>query len=81
MSENQLTQIVHLINQSNIDSQEIRKKHVHEIRLKVDKRNHLIKKGLCPRCGGQLVKRKGKYGPFLGCSHYPKCRYTTKYKR
>lgn len=81
MSENQLTHMVHLIKQSNIDSQAIRKKHVQEIRQKGDKRNHLIKKGLCPRCGGQLVKRKGKYGPFLGCSHYPKCRYTMKYKR
>lgn len=30
----------------------------------------------CPSCGGQLVKRKGKYGEFLGCSNYPKCKHT-----
>ncbi len=30
----------------------------------------------CPRCGGLLVKRNGKYGAFLGCSGYPDCRYT-----
>ena len=31
----------------------------------------------CPRCGtGLLVKRTGKFGGFLGCSSYPKCRYT-----
>lgn len=26
----------------------------------------------CPRsgCGGELVKRRGSYGPFLGCSNY-----------
>jgi len=30
----------------------------------------------CPRCGGMLVERSGKYGRFLGCNHYPKCRYT-----
>lgn len=30
----------------------------------------------CPRCGGSLTLRKGKYGEFLGCSGYPKCRYT-----
>lgn len=30
----------------------------------------------CPRCGGNLVERSGKYGKFIGCSNYPKCRYT-----
>lgn len=31
---------------------------------------------VCPRCGGTLVSRKGRYGEFIGCSNYPKCRYT-----
>lgn len=31
---------------------------------------------LCPRCGKQLVPRKGKNGPFIGCSGYPNCRFT-----
>jgi len=30
----------------------------------------------CPLCGQPLVKRTGKHGPFIGCSDYPKCRYT-----
>ncbi|MHA1794215.1 MAG: UvrD-helicase domain-containing protein [Promethearchaeota archaeon] len=30
----------------------------------------------CPKCGGVMEKRWGKYGPFYGCSNYPKCRYT-----
>jgi DNA topoisomerase-1 len=29
----------------------------------------------CPQCGGQLVRRKGKYGYFTGCANYPKCEY------
>lgn len=34
---------------------------------------------ICPGCGnGFLVKRKGAYGYFLGCSTYPKCRHTKK---
>ena len=33
---------------------------------------------ICPRCGGTLVKRSGKYGAFMGCSNYPKCRYIKK---
>lgn len=30
---------------------------------------------LCPECGGDLVIRKGKYGEFVACSNYPKCKY------
>ncbi len=30
----------------------------------------------CPNCGGALVERHGKFGNFLGCSNYPKCKYT-----
>jgi restriction system protein len=33
--------------------------------------------GLCPRCSNKLVKRKGPRGEFMGCSSFPKCRYTT----
>lgn len=32
----------------------------------------------CPKCGGTLIKRNGKYGLFLGCSNYPKCKYVQK---
>lgn len=30
----------------------------------------------CPDCHGNLVKRNGKLGSFLGCSNYPDCRHT-----
>lgn len=31
----------------------------------------------CPACSeGLLIKRKGKFGEFLGCSQYPRCSYT-----
>ncbi len=29
----------------------------------------------CPECGSDLVIRKGKYGDFVACSNFPKCRY------
>ncbi len=34
--------------------------------------------GRCPRCGGHLVRRRGPYGEFYGCSNYrsKKCQYT-----
>ena len=30
----------------------------------------------CPRCGGMLCLRKGKFGAFYGCGNFPSCRYT-----
>ena len=32
---------------------------------------------MCPECGEPLLIRHGRYGKFIGCSGYPKCRYTT----
>lgn len=32
--------------------------------------------GKCPKCGGELSTKKGMYGNFVGCSGYPKCRFT-----
>jgi len=29
----------------------------------------------CPACGKPLVKRQGRYGPFVSCSGYPNCKY------
>jgi len=29
----------------------------------------------CPQCGKNLVKKIGKFGPFLACPGYPKCKY------
>jgi len=34
----------------------------------------------CPRCGGFLTIRPGKYGTFYGCSNYPTCDYTEEFK-
>ncbi len=31
--------------------------------------------GTCPECGKPLVQKSGKFGPFIGCSGYPQCRY------
>jgi DNA topoisomerase-1 len=29
----------------------------------------------CPRCGSKLAKKQGRFGEFVACSNYPKCRY------
>lgn len=69
--------IVDIINRKNITDSKIRKKHIKNIR------NNIIDNDStkCPKCGGQLVERNGQYGKFLGCSNYPKCKYTSNINR
>lgn len=59
---------------SNLDLHTTNKEHVQNI---AEMKNN-IEKNICPRCGGQLVLRHGKYGDFMGCSNYPKCRFIKK---
>ncbi|WP_345980108.1 type I DNA topoisomerase [Sulfurimonas sp. HSL3-2] len=30
----------------------------------------------CPKCGSELLLRSGRYGNFIACSGFPKCKYT-----
>lgn len=47
-----------------------------EAYLKMEKKE-LEKTGeLCPECGNELVFRDGKFGRFISCIDFPKCRYT-----
>ena len=43
-------------------------------------KNHLFGRNsdVCPKCGGKLGIKLSKFGPFVGCSNYPKCNYTMK---
>ncbi len=27
----------------------------------------------CPKCGGELLRRRGRYGEFIACGNFPKC--------
>lgn len=33
--------------------------------------------GKCPDCGSDLIKRMGRFGEFIGCTGFPKCRFTS----
>jgi DNA topoisomerase-1 len=74
------------------DAKEDNKKVLHEFYDKfeplVQKAFHEMEKKpaeetgeLCPDCGSPLVIRKGKYGEFIACSNYPKCKYVKKTKK
>ena len=40
----------------------------------VEPSNEIV--GKCPECESDLIKRSGRYGEFIGCSGFPKCRFT-----
>lgn len=61
-----------------IDDKDIAKSHKANVRQNLNQRSQAIANGLCPRCGGYLVKRNGRYGNFYGCSNYPNCKFTMK---
>lgn len=51
------------------------KEHIRAIRHERKQKELKIKANICPKCGGALVTRKGKYGFFQGCSNFPSCRF------
>jgi DNA topoisomerase-1 len=30
----------------------------------------------CPKCGGPMIIKRGRFGKFLACAKYPECKYT-----
>ena len=76
LSGSDLINAQNILLKNNIEDKKLRKKHVQDIKENIainkEKENNMI----CPKCGGTLIKRQGKYGDFIGCSNYPKCKYT-----
>ncbi|MBR4799394.1 MAG: topoisomerase DNA-binding C4 zinc finger domain-containing protein, partial [Clostridia bacterium] len=35
----------------------------------------------CPKCGSEMVLRKGQFGQFFACRNYPECKTTVPYRR
>lgn len=67
-------ELYEIINNLNITDKNERKNHVRNAKLIKNNKDEEFK-DRCPRCGGELIKRNGKYGEFMGCSNFPKCRF------
>lgn len=79
LTSDDVQRIVKKLEELNITDSGARREHVSNIRNEIKDTNEKVKSGVCPKCGGRLILRDGKYGRFLGCSNYPKCRYTSRY--
>lgn len=73
-----LIEIENLLKMNNITDRAIKKQHVKNIENNLKITENKEKNMICPKCGNTLIERHGKYGNFIGCSNYPKCRYTVK---
>ena len=73
-----ISELSNMVLVNNIEDRNLRKKHVRDIRTKIINENELVQNMICPRCGSKLVERNGKYGKFVGCLSYPKCKYIKK---
>ncbi|WP_261133942.1 NERD domain-containing protein [Bacillus sp. Marseille-Q3570] len=69
-------QLSHLLESKALKGKDAHKQHIESVKQTQLIKRHIVKFNRCPKCGGQLKERNGKYGLFKGCSNYPKCRYT-----
>lgn len=74
--QGELQKYIETILNSALIEKDTRKQHVRNVKSNVEFRNWKIKNNICPRCGGTIVERRGKYGRFYGCSNYPNCKFT-----
>ena len=35
-----------------------------------------LPKEKCPNCGGPLIVKSGRFGPYIACAKYPECRFS-----
>lgn len=57
------------------------KKDLAEAEVKMEKiKKEVMTDKKCPKCGSPLLIRSGRFGDFLACSAYPKCKYTENIK-
>lgn len=66
-----------ILDAATVETEDTRKEHLNKVYESIDRKNSQIINGICPKCGGRLIERSGRYGCFLGCSNYPKCKFTT----
>ena len=71
-----VTAIAALLQTENLTSAQVKKDHVKSVVNKKMEVENASAEGKCPKCAGKLIERRGQYGTFLGCSNYPKCRFT-----
>jgi hypothetical protein len=77
LTSQDMEKIFNTLKESSIKDKELKNQHIKRIRWNVKIREMKEKVLICPKCGGHLTKRNGRYGEFYGCENFPSCRYKT----
>lgn len=77
ISDDEIKRIINKINSANIIDEHARESHASSVHLTQQRNQQLIANRICPQCHSTLVERNGRFGRFLGCSNYPKCKFTS----
>ncbi len=78
ISVKEMKNIISVLESAKSSGSQAKKEQISEAKQKKLETEQKISLGICPRCGGNLVERNGKYEPFVGCSNFPKCRFILK---
>jgi restriction system protein len=75
LSDESIDQLVNTLEKFNSESTLTKRDHIKSLKQRHESDT------ICPKCGSKLVERTAKTGSnkgskFLGCSAYPKCRFT-----
>ncbi|MBO4550207.1 MAG: NERD domain-containing protein [Bacteroidaceae bacterium] len=76
LSNDDVKTVLSIIEANNVRETVSNRQHIKNLQAAAKEVHDTIKSGICPKCGGNLVVRKGKFGTFYGCSNYPECKYT-----
>ena len=76
ISADEIKRIINKINFANIIDERARKSHASSVHQTRQRKQQMLSNRICPLCRSALIKRNGRYGRFLGCTNYPKCKFT-----
>ena len=74
--EDEVHEIVNKLREIFVEDKAQERKHIKSVKETAKRSEKLIASRICPRCGGKLIVREGRYGEFLGCHNYPRCKFT-----
>ena len=77
MSLSDVQRLATILNSATVETDNTRNDHMNMVYQRINRKDYLVSNNICPQCGGKLVGRSGSYGYFLGCSNYPRCKFST----
>ena len=78
LSNDEIQQIKSKLESARLENKTSKDDHIKNIRQSIKEKELKKANLICPKCNGELILRKGKYGSFYGCSNYPDCKFTMK---